>query len=78
MNFPLILFVLTLITGVIWALDRFYLRKKRGKEAPTPAWIDYTGSFFPVLLIVFVLRSFIWRSVILFWSINSATASAYL
>ncbi len=59
MNFPLILFVLTLITGVIWAVDRFYLRKKRDKDAPTPTWIDYSGSFFPVLLIVFILRSFI-------------------
>ncbi|MCL2309801.1 MAG: signal peptidase I [Proteobacteria bacterium] len=59
MNFPLILFLLTLITGVIWALDFFYLRKKRDPKAPTPAWIDYTASFFPILLIVFALRSFV-------------------
>ncbi|MDR2711007.1 MAG: signal peptidase I [Burkholderiales bacterium] len=59
LNFPLILFLLTLATGVVWALDFFYLRKKRDPKTPTPAWIDYTASFFPVLLVVFVLRSFV-------------------
>ncbi|MDR1529602.1 MAG: signal peptidase I [Burkholderiales bacterium] len=59
LNFPLILFILTLATGIIWALDRFLWRKKRDKDVPTPAWIDYSGSFFPVLLIVFALRSFV-------------------
>jgi len=59
LNFPLILFLLTLATGAVWALDFFYLRKKRDPKAPKSAWIDYTASFFPVLLIVFVLRSFI-------------------
>jgi signal peptidase I len=59
LNFPLILFVLTLITGAIWALDFFHFRKKRDPKAPVPAWIDYTASFFPILLIVFALRSFV-------------------
>jgi signal peptidase I len=59
LNFPLVLFLLTLITGVIWALDFFHLRKKRDPKAPVPAWIDYTASFFPILLIVFALRSFV-------------------
>jgi len=59
LNFPLILFLLTLITGAIWALDFFHLRKKRDPKAPVPTWIDYTASFFPILLIVFALRSFV-------------------
>ncbi len=59
LNFPLILFLLTLATGIVWALDFFHLRKKRDPKASVPAWIDYTASFFPVLLIVFALRSFV-------------------
>ncbi len=59
-NFPLVLLVLVLVTGVIWLLDYFVLAKKRG-DGPRPGWIEYTGSFFPVLLIVFVLRSFFYE-----------------
>lgn len=59
-NFPLILVILVIVTGVIWALDRFVLRQKR-EDAVTPPWVEYSGSFFPVLLIVFLLRSFLFE-----------------
>ncbi len=59
MNFALILFLLTLVSGVLWAVDRFHFRKRRSPEAPEPAWVEYAASFFPVLLVVFVLRSFV-------------------
>ena len=59
MNFALILFLLTLATGVLWALDRFHFRRKRAADAPEPAWVEYAASFFPVLLVVFLLRSFV-------------------
>ena len=88
-NFALILFVLLVITGIIWLLDVTVLRKARrrkGEEAaarfdPTvigdqqeaerlrreaaesasrvPWWVEYAVSFFPVILFVFVLRSFV-------------------
>src|SRR5206468_1804129 len=58
-NFALILFLLTLVTGVLWAVDRFHFRKRRAADAPEPAWVEYAASFFPVLLVVFLLRSFI-------------------
>lgn len=95
MNFALILFVLTLVTGVLWLLDRFKLAPARAKEVELalkdfdarneaalarneavvlgerkalaerlsrqPAWLEYTASFFPVILIVFVLRSFLFE-----------------
>ncbi len=32
-NFALVLFVLTIVTGIIWFLDRFYLRKQRRSKA---------------------------------------------
>lgn len=59
MNFALILFVLLVITGVLWAFDRFHARKKRAPGAPAPWWVEYGASFFPVIVIVFSLRSFV-------------------
>jgi signal peptidase I len=59
MNFALILFLLTLVTGVVWLADKLVFARKRGKDEPEPWWIEYPKSFFPVLLIVFLLRSFI-------------------
>ncbi len=57
-NFPLVLVVLTLVCGVMWLLDRFYLRKKRG-DAPASMLVEYTAPFFPVLFVVLILRSFL-------------------
>lgn len=59
MNFALILFVLLVITGLIWAFDHFHARKLRPAGAPDPWWVEYGGSFFPVILVVFFLRSFL-------------------
>src|SRR5689334_22174479 len=59
MNFALILFLLTALTGVIWLADRLFFAGKRAPESPEPVWVEYSKSFFPVLLVVFVLRSFL-------------------
>tara|TARA_R110001592_G_scaffold116059_1_gene316979 strand:- start:118370 stop:119119 length:750 start_codon:yes stop_codon:yes gene_type:complete len=59
-NFPLVLLILVIVSGIIWFLDRLVLSKKRG-DGPVPTWVEYSGSFFPVLLIVFVLRSFLYE-----------------
>ena len=90
MNFSLILFILFVLTGIVWCYDRFSLRKKRlalaqealaqfdatsiGMEAgqrtqereklrqesiKAPAWVEYSGDFFPVIAVVFFLRSFL-------------------
>lgn len=66
-DFASILFVLTLVTGVLWVLDRFKLepaRKARAVAAGTePAkanWlVDFGRQFFPVIAAVFLLRSFV-------------------
>ena len=95
-NFALILFVLMVITGVIWCLDVFYLARQRRAAADRalaefdsrsakltadgikldsttsraaieanllrqPTWIEYSGSFFPVIALVFFLRSFLFE-----------------
>lgn len=59
MTFALILFVLLLVTGIIWLLDKCYLRKQRKEGDKEPWWVEYSISFFPVILVVFVLRSFV-------------------
>lgn len=86
-NFALILFVLMVVTGIIWAIDSFVWSKRRktlaesalaqagGVEQLTaeqkdaiaapimrqPTWVEYTGSFFPVIALVFILRSFLFE-----------------
>jgi signal peptidase I len=65
-NFELILFYATIITGVIALLDKIFLAPKRRvndakDEIKLPILIDYAYSFFPVLLIVFLLRSFLFE-----------------
>ncbi len=51
--------ILLILTGGVWLLDRYVLRKARPSGTPEPWWIEYPKSFFPVILIVFVLRSFL-------------------
>lgn len=65
-NFPLILMVATLFTGVVALVDKLWLAPKRlaleeaTKTMPKESFVvEQSKSFFPVLLIVFVLRSFI-------------------
>ena len=59
MNFALIVFWLCIVTGSLWCLDRFVLRRRRPEGTPQPLWLEYTAGFFPVILVVFLLRSFI-------------------
>jgi signal peptidase I len=59
MNFALILFLATVVTGAIALADRLVFAKRRAAGAREPWWIEYPKSFFPVLLIVFLLRSFL-------------------
>ena len=59
MNFALILFVLTLLTGILWSVNHFWARKSRAADTADPWWVEYGGSFFPVILAVFLLRSFL-------------------
>jgi signal peptidase I len=63
-NFELILFYATLITGVISLFDVIFLapKRKRKKSAKSmPIIIDYARAFFPVLIVVFLLRSFLFE-----------------
>jgi signal peptidase I len=59
MNFPLIMLLLLIVTGAIWLLDWAVLRRHRAPETREPWWVEYPKSFFPVILVVFLLRSFL-------------------
>src|SRR5439155_15075990 len=93
MNFALILFLLTAVTGAAWLVDKLVLEGRRRERARAaianfdrqraavpatesaaavaqreqvetaalrePSWVEYSKAFFPVLLIVFLLRSFL-------------------
>ena len=57
--FALIMVIVLTITGLIWLLDIFVLSKKRAANAKDPILVEYSKSFFPVILLVFFIRSFI-------------------
>ncbi|MFN2288519.1 MAG: signal peptidase I [Chromatocurvus sp.] len=63
-DFPLILVIAVFFTGGVWLIDALFLaparRRKAGDEEHVePVLVEYSKSFFPVLFVVFVLRSFI-------------------
>jgi signal peptidase I len=60
-DFSLVLVILVTICGVIWLIDHLLFAKARNKSGATeePIVVEYAKSFFPVLFIVLMLRSFI-------------------
>ena len=63
LDFPLILVLASLITGLIWALDALFWAPKRrartGGAEKDPVVVEYAKAFFPVIFIVLILRSFL-------------------
>jgi signal peptidase I len=71
-DFSLLLVVATVVTGLVWLVDRLLLRPRRrrlvasaGAKVPEgaldPVSVEYARSFFPVILLVLVIRSFIFE-----------------
>ena len=58
-NFPLLLLMAVVVCGISWAVDKFYLAKKRVAGEVLHWGIEVPASIFTVLLVVFVLRSFL-------------------
>ena len=73
-DFPTIMVLLVAVTGGIWAFDSAVLARRRRATAtatgdgaepgeatmpPEPKIVEYAKSFFPVFLVVFLLRSFL-------------------
>lgn len=57
--FALFMIVILIVTGFIWLFDILVLRKKRPIGSDEPIIVEYAKSFFPVILVVFFVRSFI-------------------
>lgn len=68
-TFEGVLVAATLVCGLVWLIDAYFFAGRRrgggreadgaGEPAADPAIVEYARSFFPVLLIVLVLRSFV-------------------
>lgn len=59
MDFALFMFVALLVTGALWLFDLLVTGPRRPQGAKEPWWVEYSKSFFPVILVVFALRSFV-------------------
>ncbi len=57
-NFELILFILVLFSGITYLIDYCWLAKKR-EQKKLPLIVEYSRAFFPILLFVFLFRSFV-------------------
>jgi signal peptidase I len=70
-DFSLMLVVVGAVSGVIWGLDRLFFARRRNLAAasagtPTervrePVAVEYARSFFPVIVLVLVIRSFLFE-----------------
>lgn len=58
-SFPLFMLLILLLTGVIWLVDYLFFQKKRAAGIDEPTAVEYAKSFFPVILLVFLIRSFL-------------------
>src|SRR6188768_499403 len=57
-DFAAVLLLAAVITGIIWLVDARVFRKRRTSDAPEPVVVDMARAFFPVIVVVFVIRSF--------------------
>lgn len=71
LDFSLVLILVVVVSGLVWAVDHWLVEPRRVRVAtaagqppaaqPLPVTVDYARSFFPVALIVLVVRSFIFE-----------------
>jgi signal peptidase I len=66
-DFSLVLAILAVVSGLIWGLDRSIMRRARAALAPgkeplaEPVWVEYARTFFPIIVIVLAVRSFVFE-----------------
>ena len=69
LDFSLVLVIVVAVAGVIWLIDHLVFAPMRARvaaasgtgPAPVPVTVDYARSFFPVAVVVLVVRSFIFE-----------------
>ncbi|APV52475.1 signal peptidase I [Betaproteobacteria bacterium GR16-43] len=57
-DFAAVLLVAAIVTGLIWLFDAQWARARRPAGAAEPIVIDMARAFFPVIIVVFMIRSF--------------------
>jgi signal peptidase I len=57
-DFAAVLLLAAVITGLIWLYDASFARKRRTSDVPEPVVVDMARAFFPVIVVVFLIRSF--------------------
>lgn len=61
-DFEVVLVGAVLVSGIVWLLDHLLFAKQRETAQGTePVVVEYAKSFFPVLLVVMLLRSFVFE-----------------
>jgi len=70
-DFSLMLVVVGAVSGIIWLLDQLFFARRRGSAAAAagtpaervrePIAVEYARSFFPVIVLVLVIRSFLFE-----------------
>jgi signal peptidase I len=53
-----VLLIAAVLTGLIWLFDAKWSRKRRTAGEPEPVVVDMARAFFPVIVVVFLIRSF--------------------
>src|SRR5690348_11690398 len=57
-DFAAVLLLAAVITSLIWLWDAKWARKRRTAGEPEPVVVDMARAFFPVIVVVFLIRSF--------------------
>jgi signal peptidase I len=57
-DFAAVLLLAAVITGLIWLWDARFARPRRTAGEPEPVLVDMARAFFPVIVVVFLIRSF--------------------
>jgi signal peptidase I len=57
-DFAAVLLLAAVITGALWLYDAKFARKRRTAGEAEPVVIDMARAFFPVIVVVFLIRSF--------------------
>src|SRR6478735_9981913 len=57
-DFAAVLLIAAVVTGVVWLVDAKVLRPRRSAGSTEPVVVDMARAFFPVIVVVFLIRSF--------------------
>ncbi|HLX22145.1 MAG TPA: signal peptidase I [Usitatibacter sp.] len=57
-DFAAVLLLAAVITGLLWLYDAKFARRRRAPTEAEPIVVDMARAFFPVIVVVFLIRSF--------------------